>query len=156
MDLRVSGALLWLSTTLKTSKPNFHQVLLEIKAFPGDRRICPFTNLKQCPQRTVKLRQTKQLFIQLRQPHTAISRDTLQRWTWETLSIAGIDMERFKPHSTRSASTSWAVHKEVSVDKIMAAAGWCSSNYFAQFYKRPITDRSNNFDWASLHSITTL
>ena len=71
------------------------------------------------------------------------------------VSAAGIDMDRFKPHSTRSASTSWAAHKEVSVDKIMAAAGWRSSNYFAQFYKRPITDRSKDFDWALLHSINT-
>ena len=155
MDLRVSRAVLWLSTTLKTSKPTFHQAPLEIKAFPDDRRICPFTYLKEYLRRTVKLRQTKQLFIQLRQPHTAISRDTLRRWTRETLSAAGIDMVRFKPHSTRSASTSWAAHKEVSVDKIMAAAGWRSSNTFAQFYKRPITDRSKDFDWALLHSINT-
>ena len=44
-DLCVSHADLWLSTTLKTSKPNFHQAPLEKKAFPGDRRICPFTYL---------------------------------------------------------------------------------------------------------------
>ena len=65
MDLRVSRAVLWLSTTLKTSKPTFHQAPLEIKAFPDDRRICPFTYLKEYLRRTVKLRQTKQLFIQL-------------------------------------------------------------------------------------------
>ena len=154
-DLRVSRAVLWLSTTLKTSKPNFYQALLDIKAFPGDRPISPFTYPKEDLRRTVKLRQTKQLLIQLRQPHTAISRDTFRRWTQETLSAAGIDMDRFKSHSTRSASTSWAAHKDVSVDKIMAAAGWRSSNMFAQFYKRPITDRSKDFDWALLHSITT-
>ena len=136
MDLRVSRAVLRLSTTLKTSKPNFHQAPLDMKAFPGDRPISPFTYPKEDLRRTVKLRQTKQLFIQLRQTHTAISRDTLRRWTRETLSAAGIDMDRFKSHSTRSASTSWAV------DKIMAAADWRSSNIFAQFYKRPITDRS--------------
>ena len=155
MDLRVSRAVLWLSTTLLTSKPNFYQALLDIKAFPGDRPISPFTYLKEDLRRTVKLRQTKQLLIQLRQPHTAISRDTLRRWTQETLSAAGIDMDRLKPHSTRSAFTSWAAHKDVSVDKIMAAAGWRSSNMFAQFYKRPITDRSKDFDCALLHSINT-
>ena len=95
MDLRVSRAVLLLSTTLKTSKPTFHQAPLEIKAFPDDRRICPFTYLKEYLRRTVKLRQTKQFFIKLRQPHTAISRDTLRRWTRETLSAAGIDMDRY-------------------------------------------------------------
>ena len=85
MDLNVTRAVPWLSTTLKTSKPNIHQAPLELKAFPGDRPFCPPTNLKEYLRRTLKLRQTKQLFIKLRQPSK--SRDTLRRWTRETFSL---------------------------------------------------------------------
>ena len=83
MDLHVSRAVPWLSTTQKTSKPNIHQAPLEIKAFPGDRPFYPPTDLKEYLRRTLKLRQTKQLLIKLRQPSK--SRDTLRRWTRETL-----------------------------------------------------------------------
>ena len=89
------------------------------------------------------------------QSHTTISKETLRRWTKETLSTAGVDMDRFKSHSRRSSSTSWAMHKEVSVDKVMAAAAWRSSDTFAQFYKWPIVDRSKDVDWALVQSTTT-
>ena len=98
IDLCVSCADPWLSTTLKTSKPNFHQAPLEIKAFPGDRRICDFTYLgissahcqitsnkrivhtaSTTPHINFKGRQTKELFIQPQQPHTSISRDVKQK-----------------------------------------------------------------------------
>ena len=95
MDLRISRAVLWLSTTLKTSKPNFHQAPFEIKAFPGDKRICPFTCLKEYLRQTVKLHQTKQLFIQLWQPHKATSRDMLLRWTCMVLTLARVDTSVF-------------------------------------------------------------
>jgi len=57
----------------------------------------------------------------------------------EVLRLANID-NNFKSHSTRSAATSAALAAGVSLKEINRAAGWTSSNAFARFYKRPITE----------------
>lgn len=54
------------------------------------------------------------------------------------LTDSGIDTSRFKPHSTRAASTSTANNTSVSFDDIFHTAGWCSESTFAKYYKKPI------------------
>ena len=47
-------------------------------------------------------------FITCIPPHTPIKRSTLMSWAKTGLSLSGVDMERFTPHSMRAASTSKA------------------------------------------------
>ena len=55
---------------------------------------------------------------------------------------AGIDTDRFKAHSTRSAGTS-AAKGMIPIETILSSGGWSSGNTFATFYDRPIcTSRS--------------
>ena len=61
------------------------------------------------------------------------------------MNEAGINVAKFKPHSTRSASTSRASACSVPLDQIMSTAGWTSATTFARFYNKPI-DVNNGFD----------
>ena len=49
---------------------------------------------------------------------------------------AGIDVDKFKPHSTRSAAASKAKRKEVPIQDILDAAMWKSHTTFAKFYDK--------------------
>ena len=51
--------------------------------------------------------------------------------------LAGIDVNIFKPHSTRSASTSAAAQAEQPPHEILKVAGWKSDCTFAK-YIRPL------------------
>ena len=51
---------------------------------------------------------------------------------------AGIDVEIFNAHSTRSASTSAAVQNKMNVEDILKTVGWSNAATFAKFYHKPI------------------
>ena len=59
---------------------------------------------------------------------------------------SGIDVNLFKPHSTRAAATSKAFLKSVPLEHILSVAGWSSSDTFAKFYRKPVinTDSFTN------------
>ena len=52
----------------------------------------------------------------------------------------------FLVHPVRAPSTSAAYNKGISIDKIVAAAGWSTESTFSRFYRKPIasTDSSTN------------
>ena len=55
---------------------------------------------------------------------------------------AGIDTTKFKPHSTRAASTSAASRNAVPLENILTAACWKSDCVFAKYYKKPVGSKS--------------
>ena len=67
-----------------------------------------------------------------------MSRSTISRWVKIIMKEAGINVAKFKPHSTRSASTSRVSACSVPLDQIMFSAGWSSATTFARFYNKPI------------------
>lgn len=77
------------------------------------------------------------LFIALRKPHNPASSTTIARWIKEVLCDAGIDISRFKAHSTRAASTSAARAMGIPLDEIMKVAGWSRVSTFETFYHKP-------------------
>ena len=54
------------------------------------------------------------------------------------LTETGIDTSVFSAHSTGAASTSAAHIKGISIDKILATAGWSTESTFCRFYRKPI------------------
>ena len=54
------------------------------------------------------------------------------------MAEAGIDVNDFKPHSVRSASTSKAGRFGVPLQSIMRAAVWSNSCTFRTFYNKPV------------------
>ena len=62
-----------------------------------------------------------------------MTRDTICRWTRTVLMKSGIDVNIFKPHSTRAASTIAANVRNVPMSTILKTAGWkkivCLENF---------------------------
>ncbi len=61
------------------------------------------------------------------------------------LRDAGIDVEVFESHSTRSASTS-AARLVVNLDTVLKAGGWSRANTFTKFYNLKITSKCDMQD----------
>ena len=129
---------------LKQSRPGVKNPLVELRPFE-DKTLCVVTTLKEYLTRTQSLRGLEsQLFISYNRPFRRVSRETISRWVKLVLTDAGIDTLRFKPHSTRAASTSAASNVSVSLDDILQTAGWSSESTFAKFYYKPIV-KENTF-----------
>ena len=76
-------------------------------------------------------------------PFKPVSLETTRRWVKTVMEKPGIDVNRFKPHSTRAAATSKAFLKSVPlIEHILSDVGWSSSDTFAKFYKPVINTNS--------------
>ncbi|MCG7878554.1 MAG: tyrosine-type recombinase/integrase [Candidatus Thiodiazotropha taylori] len=136
---------------LKQTKPGTNNPMAELKAYPIDRRLCVIFTLKEYLKRTQSLRQSETcLFISYIKPHKEVSRDTVSRWLRTVMSKSGIDCDKFKTHSIRSAATSKAKVSFVPIDKIMKVAGWSSTKTFGTYYNKPIRDETSVFTDAVL------
>ena len=129
----------------KCSKPGSHTRPAVIDCYPHDKKLCVVDHCRLYLDKTAELRKSnkdEKLFITLQRPHNAIARPTFSRWVKDILELAGIDVDKFAPHSTRSASTSAAAAAGVSMELIMKAASWSSENTFQTFYNKPIVKES--------------
>ena len=128
-----------LAEHIKTSTPRSPHTKIDISVYEPDSTICPLACLKAYINKTKNLRNSEtKLFISYVRPHKPVSRDTISRWTKETLRICGIDTNVFTAHSTRSASVSKANEKDVPIHEIMANAGWKSAETFRKYYNKPV------------------
>lgn len=101
------------------------------------KELCVYETLDCYLSVTEKLRNSTMLLVSLIKPHGAVTASTIGRWIKTALGEAGIDTSTFSAHSTRSASTSKA-STSVSVDTILATAGWKEESTFRKYYNRPV------------------
>ena len=134
-----------MSKPIKQTKAGVKSVPIKFTSYSADPTPCVVTTLKEYSARTEDLRgHCKQLFISYLKHFHPVSRSTISRWVKEVMKAAGINVAKFKPHSTRSVSTSKASLCSVPLDQIMSAAGWTLATTFDRFYKKPI-DVNNGF-----------
>lgn len=95
------------SSLLKTSKPGKHVNSVKFPMYV-EQELCIVKTIGEYLDRTKPLRKDKKLFISTMKPHKGVSRDTISRWIRDTMKLAGIDVSKFSPHSTRAAATSAA------------------------------------------------
>ena len=106
-------------------------------------RLCVVTLLEEYLSRTASVRgKHSQLFISYVKPFSPVSRGTISCWIKTVMQQAGIDTTKFKPHSTRAASTSAASRNAVPLENILTAAGWKSDCVFAKYYNKPVGTKS--------------
>ena len=55
------------------------------------------------------------------------------------MSDANIDIEKFKAHSVRSASTNAAISMNVPIDTVMKTAGWSRESTFFKILQKTAT-----------------
>jgi hypothetical protein len=130
---------------LKQSRPTYTPPLLELVAYPVDKRLCIHKTLKEYVTRTKPLRantEEKQLFISYTKPHAKVTTATLSRWIKLVMGMAGINTMLYKAHSVRAASTSSALRLGVPIDEILKTAGWASVGTFAKYYNKETKPQS--------------
>lgn len=132
-----------ITKNVKQSRPGTKQPVIMLEAYPIDERLCVVTLLKEYLSRTASLRgKHSQLFISYVKPYSPVSRDTISRWVKTIMQEAGIFPTKFKPHSTRAASTSATQRNAVPLENILTAAGWKSDCVFARYYNKPVECKS--------------
>ena len=118
---------------LKQGRLGFKLKPVVLKAFTPDKRLCVFHYMVEYLERTLDIRgKTKEVFLTTTKPHGPVSRDTISRWVRMVLIKAGIDVEAYKPGSTRAAATSKALKAGAPIDEILQAAGWSTENTFSK------------------------
>ena len=125
------------SSLLKQSRPGVHVKPTEVECF-ANKKLCIVHHLKVYIQKTRDLRKDRQLFISCGAPFKSVSRDTISRWIKTVLQLAGVDVNKFTAHSTRSASTSAMYRRGTSMDCILQAAGWSNTSTFSKFYLKTV------------------
>lgn len=132
---------LYYSGLLKQTRAGSANPVAELKSYPPDRRLCVIFVLKEYLRRTLLLRKNYScLFLSYIKPYKPVTKDTISRWLRAVMQKSGIDVNQFKSHSIRGASTSKALNSFVPVDKILKVAGWSSTSTFRRFYNKPIGD----------------
>ena len=138
MTLSYSHVTFRLGDPVKQTVPGRHLGEVAYTAYAPNRRLCVVTVLKEYLQRTLNRRGT---CTRLLLTHTGVgrpaSRGSIRRWTKEVLIRAGIDMSIFKPHSTRSASTSKVVSR-LPLQTILKTAGWSRASTFRKYYEKRV------------------
>lgn len=131
---------------VKTSGVGREQPFLLIPKCNEKPNICALSTLKIYVSKTQDLRNDESfLCVTFRKPHHQATKQTLSRWVKQTLDASGIDVSKYKTHSTRHASTSAAKRQGVSSDTIRHVAGWTpGSQVFENFYNQPL-DISSSF-----------
>ena len=145
MHVDDSRVIFYISKLTKTSRPNFHQKPIEILAYPSEKPICVVRIIKLHLDKSSNLRDKNMysFFISYVAPYTPVTPKTIAHQVVETLGKAGINTKIFKAHATRSASTSAAYNKGLSLSEIGKAAGWSNFTTFTKFYNKPVD--VNNF-----------
>ena len=123
---------------VKQSRPGKEQPVLVLPAYPVDRRLCVYTYLTEYLSRTNDIRKSSKLFISCCRPHNHVSTASIGRWIKNVMSDANIDIDKFKAHSVRSASTNAAISMNVPIDTVMKTAGWSRESTFSKYYKKPL------------------
>ena len=140
-----------IESMIKTTKPGSLQPVLILPMFTHDDKRCIYKFLVEYLNRTANLRLNhSKLFISFYKPHEAVHKETISRWIRTVLSLAKIDLDVFKPHSTRSASASAASRSSVPLPAIMKAATWKTDSVFRIFYNKPL-DTEEQFALAILN-----
>ena len=131
---------------LKQTRPGKHLAPLELLDFPEEPALSVTLHLREYLQRTSSYRgDNTQLLLSYVKPFKPVSKATLSRWIKEVLKSAGIDTEKYGPHSTRAASTSKCRSKGLQMDEIMKTAGWTNAGTFAKYYGKPVESPKQNF-----------
>ena len=74
-----------------------------------------------------------------------IHSSTVSRWIKEILKETRVDVDVFKGHSTRSASTSKACLSGISVDDILSRRSWSNEFTWQKFYHKQVLSKEQLF-----------
>ena len=123
---------------IKQSRPGKHMKPLEFRVYVEESKLCVVENLKLYLQKTSPYRKHYTLFLSYHSPYKPVSSDTIARWCKHMMERAGIDINKYCSHSSRSAASSFARSRGISLKMIADSAGWSSERTFAAYYDKAI------------------
>ena len=136
-DMQIDDKVVFrMKTLLKHNRVGDPLDTLILHSFPECKRLCVVHCLKCYLAKSQTFRTYSRLILSYMRPHRPISRDTLARWTLKTMQLAGLDIVKYRSHSTRGASASAAKRLGVPLNLIMRQASWRSATSFATFYDK--------------------
>ena len=113
-----------------------------------DLKLCPVRALKEYIRRTDPIRgDRKLLFLSYQKGRKEeVARATISRWLKSTILACyeGADeddrrVHQVKAHQVRAMATSWAFHRNASMEKILLAGSWKSHTTFTSYYLRNLS-----------------
>ena len=119
----------------KHSRPDYMGPPIVLEAYTSDPSLCPVFYVKSYIRRTETLRSSEQLFIITRAPHTPASGATLSSWLRKVIQQSG---QLGSGGSVRSASTSRALGRGVTLDLVLNAGDWARVSTFKRFYLKSV------------------
>ena len=123
---------------IKQTKSGKHMKPMVFCVYLKEPKLCLIDNLKEYLKKTKPYRTHAQLLLRCQCPYSPVSKDTISRWCKDIMHMAGININDYKSHSSRSAASSFAQQKGASLKDICDSAGWSSSRTFAAFYHKQI------------------
>ena len=86
--------------------------------------------------------QKSHLFLSYVSPHQVVKSCSIARWLKLVMEESGIDMNKFKAHSTRAAATSRVPLVGMTPDDIAKLGDWSNVTTFYKFYKKDFQSAS--------------
>eukprot|EP00111_Clytia_hemisphaerica_P017611 TCONS_00052109-protein len=129
----------------KTAKPGKMKPAVEFKRFPYDSDLCVHSFLDlYFSKRESWGKGDGQMMVSYKSPHDPVSTSTISRWIVDILKLSGVDVSKFKGHSTRAATTSKALSLGISTKEILERGNWTRVSTFQKFYSKPIEGRAKD------------
>jgi integrase len=116
-----------------------------LEVLASGMQLCPVRTTRAYIKRTAYEKRPSQLFLSTYAPYHPISRATIGRWLTNVLGKAGIDTAAFGAHSFRSATTSAAAYRGVTIEDILDRGQWSSDSNWQKFYNREIQSGNSRF-----------
>jgi hypothetical protein len=127
----------------KTRKTGQGPLTIEFVRYPEDPKLDVVSCIQEYKDRTAPIRgDTKQFLISYVKPHKAVVPCSIARWLQMLMQLAGIDVSKYKAHSTRSAATSKAKIMGLSAQEIMERANWKRESTFSRFYHKDTKEQN--------------
>ena len=141
---------------LKTSNPNFNIAPMTFREYPARPDLCPVRLIWKYLDYRNGLSDDTKFFITLKSPYRAAQPATIARWIKEMLTLSGVSDGRYTAHTCRSASTSSAHFRGISLSTTVKSASWRGDGTFKGFYLKEIEglyDNSENFGEETLNNM---
>ena len=142
------------SSLSKTWRKGKARPEIKFKKFSSKPKICICAVIDSYLKRSAKWRKNEtQLLLSFVNPHKPVKVKTVSRWLVETMQLSGIDVNIFKGHSVRSASTSKAASLGVPLVEIIKRGLWASDTMFKNVYNKPIITSENDYQTAIVNNL---
>ena len=141
----------------KVCRRSKSQPTLSFHEFEQDKSLCVVSLFDTYIERSKPWRkdqQKGQLLLSFVKPHNEVKKSTISGWLKEVLKQSRINVEHFKAHLARSASSSKAQMSELPVEQILKRGNWSSKSTWQKLYKNIEEDKT--FKQAVLENTGTL